>query len=328
MGVEQVDEVLYLLPPRLKELITKLPPKVKETLEEIRLRCHQPLHIRWTGGESWITIEGRLTVNFEEAYRVEVKDVQHAVQALTQNSLYALEEELRAGYITIKGGHRVGLAGESVVERGSLRTLKNISSLNIRLARSLPGCARPLLPYLVSPSGRPYHTLVLSPPRCGKTTLLRDLVRTFSYGISDLGLPGLNVGVVDERSEIAGCYQGIPQLDVGPRTDVLDRCPKGEGLLMLVRAMGPEVVATDEVGKPKELEALQEALHSGVILLASVHASTLEELKKRPGWEPLLKQGVWQRFILLSRGLGPGTVEAVVDGEGRALLAGPRKLLS
>lgn len=328
MGLEQVDEVLHLFPPTLKEIIAKLPLKVRETLEEIRLRCQKPLHIRWTGGDSWLTMEGRLTQNLVEAYRVEAKDVQHAVQALTQNSLYALEEELRAGYITIKGGHRVGLAGETVVEKGSIRTLKNISSLNIRLARSLPGCARPLLPYLVSPSGRPYHILVLSPPRCGKTTLLRDLIRSFSCGIPELGLPGLNVGVVDERSEIAGCYQGIPQLDVGPRTDVLDRCPKWEGLFMLVRAMGPEVVATDEVGKPKELEALQEALHSGVILLASVHASTLEELKRRPGWGVLLRQGVWQRFILLSRGLGPGTVEAIMDGEGRALLTGPRKLLS
>lgn len=328
MGLEQVEEVLHLLPPTLREIIAKLPLKVKETLEEIRLRCHQPLHLRWTGGESWITLEGHLTPHLEEAYRVEAKDIQHAVQALTQNSLYALEEELRAGYITIKGGHRVGLAGETIVERGNVRTLKNISSLNIRLARSLPGCARPLLPYLVSPSGRPYHILVLSPPRCGKTTLLRDLIRSFSYGIPDISLPGLNVGVVDERSEIAGCYQGIPQLDVGPRTDVLDRCPKGEGLLMLVRAMGPEIVATDEVGKLKELEALQEALYSGVILLASVHASTLEELKKRPGWEPLLRQGVWQRLILLSRGLGPGTVEAIMDGEGKPLLTGPRKLLS
>ncbi|SMB98593.1 stage III sporulation protein AA [Thermanaeromonas toyohensis ToBE] len=329
MGLEQVEEIMRLLPPALREIIAKLPVKIKEGLEEIRLRCHQPLHLQWAEGESWITVEGHLTAQLEDTYRVEEKDIQHTVQALTQNSLYALEEELRAGYITVKGGHRVGLAGETIVERGSIRTLKNISSLNIRLARSLPGCARPLLPYLVDPAGRPYHILVLSPPRCGKTTLLRDLIRSFSLGIPELGVRGLNVGVVDERSEIAGCYQGIPQLDVGPRTDVLDRCPKGEGLLMLVRAMGPEVVATDEVGKLKELEALQEALYSGVTLLASVHASTPGELKSRPGWEPLLRQGVWQRLILLSRRLGPGTVEAVMEGgEGRVLLAGPRKLLS
>ncbi|MGB9662217.1 MAG: stage III sporulation protein AA, partial [Moorellaceae bacterium] len=250
----QTVEVLHLLPDHLKELLLKLPSSIQEGLEEIRLRCERPLHLRWAGGEGWVTPAGEVTMVRSEAYQVRHKDIQLTVQAITNNSLYALENELRSGYVTVKGGHRVGLAGEAVVERGEVLTLKNISSLNIRLARSITGCARPLLPYLLRSDGHPYHILLLSPPRCGKTTLLRDLIRYFSLGVPELGLPGLNVGVVDERSEIAGCYQGVPQLDVGPRTDVLDRCPKVRGLLMLVRSMGPEVVATDEVGEPAELE--------------------------------------------------------------------------
>lgn len=324
----RVAEVLNILPANLKEILLKMPVSIQESLEEIRLRCQQPLNLRWVGGEGWVTAEGKLTLARSEAYKAGIKDLQHTVQALTNNSLYALENELRSGYVTVRGGHRVGLAGEAVVERGEVLTLKNISSLNIRLARSIIGCARSILPYLLNTDGRPFHILLLSPPRCGKTTLLRDLIRSFSTGVPELGLPGLNVGVVDERSEIAGCYQGIPQLDVGPRTDVLDRCPKVSGLLMLVRSMGPEVVATDEVGRPAELEALQEVLHTGVTLLASVHASSVEELKGRPGWSYLLEQEVWQRLVILGRSLGPGTVEAVLEGgNGKVLLAGPRRLV-
>ncbi|MBE3581357.1 MAG: stage III sporulation protein AA [Thermoanaerobacteraceae bacterium] len=322
-----VAEVLDILPPHLKEILYKLPRALQESLEEIRLRSNRPLHVRWLGGEGWIDVRGKPTAVAGEAYQVKPQDLRHAVQALTDNSLYAWENELRSGYVTVKGGHRVGLVGEAVVEKGEVRTLKNIGALNIRLARSVVGCSRPLLPYLIRENGRPYHILLLSPPRCGKTTLLRDLVRSFSIGVPELGMRGLNVGVVDERSEIAGCYQGIPQLDVGPRTDVLDRCPKVSGLLMLVRSMGPDVVATDEVGRPAELEALQEVLHSGVTLLASVHASTLEELKGRPGWTPLLEQGVWERLVVLGRSLGPGTVEAVLSGkDGRPVLVGPLRL--
>lgn len=319
-----VAEVLGILPPHLKEILFKLPRDLQDGLEEIRLRINRSLHVRWVGGEGWIDARGNPTAAADEAYQVKPQDLRHAVQALTDNSLYAWENELRSGYVTIKGGHRVGLAGEAVVERGEVRTLKNIGALNIRLARSVVGCSRPLLPYVIREDGRPYHILVLSAPRCGKTTLLRDLVRSFSSGVPELGIPGLNVGVVDERSEIAGCYQGIPQLDVGPRTDVLDRCPKVSGLLMLVRSMGPDVVVTDEVGRPAELEALQEVLHSGVTLLASVHASSLDELKGRPGWAPLLAQGIWERLIILGRSLGPGTVEAVLEGkDGRPVLVGP-----
>jgi stage III sporulation protein AA len=171
--------------------------------------------------------------------------------------------------------------------------------------------------------GRPLHTLILSPPRCGKTTLLRELVRLLSGGVPQLQFAGVNVGVVDERSELAGCWLGVPQLDIGPRTDVLDRCPKAAGMLMLLRSMGPEVIATDEIGRPAELEALQDILNAGVTLLSSVHAGSLAELKQRPGWGPLLERGLWQRLIILGRTLGPGTIEAVYNGEGRILRLGP-----
>jgi len=151
---------------------------------------------------------------------------------------------------------------------------------------------------------------------------MRELVRLFSSGVPQLQFSGVNVGVVDERSELAGCWLGVPQLDVGPRTDVLDRCPKAAGMLMLLRSMGPEIIATDEVGRPEELQALQDILNAGVTLLCSVHAGSIAELQQRPGWGPLLERGLWQRLVVLGRRLGPGTIEAVYNGDGRVLRQG------
>lgn len=321
-GRHALNTVLKLLPPVIAASLAALPPGIKATLEEIRLRRGRPLQIRWATGDGWVTAAGALADELSRAYIVTEKDLSQAIQALTRSSLYALEEELRSGYITISGGHRVGLVGEAVVRRGDIQTLKNFAGLNLRLAQSIPGCARNLIPYLLA-QGRPLHTLILSPPRCGKTTLLRDIIRLFSTGVPELQFSGVNVGVVDERSEIAGCWLGVPQADVGPRTDVLDRCPKAAGMLMLLRSMGPEVIATDEIGRPKELEALQDILNAGVTILASVHAGSLEELKQRPGWGQLLEQGMWQRLITLGRTLGPGTIEVLYTGEGRVLRRGP-----
>ncbi|KYH31374.1 stage III sporulation protein AA [Neomoorella mulderi] len=321
-GPGALSGVLALLPAVVAASLAALPPEIKATLEEIRLRRERPLQVRWAAGEGWVKAGGTLTTMPDQAYIVTANDLSQTIQALTRSSLYALEEELRSGYITVSGGHRVGLVGETVVRQGEIQTLKNFAGLNLRLARSIPGCARELMPYLLE-QGRPLNTLILSPPRCGKTTLLRDIIRLFSTGIAELKFSGVNVGVVDERSEIAGCWLGAPQLEVGPRTDVLDRCPKAAGMLMLLRSMGPEVIATDEIGRPEELAALQDILNAGVTILASVHAGSLEELKHRPGWRPLLEQGFWQRLVILGRTLGPGTIEGLLSGDGQTLRGGP-----
>jgi len=246
--VESIDRVLELLPSSIACLIYKLPDDIKESLEEIRLRVERRLRVRWSTGDGWLTQEGEISEEPLLAYKVTESDLKQTIQVLTKSSFYALEEELRSGYITISGGHRVGLVGEAVVFQGEIKTIKNISGLNLRLAKSVEGCARDIMPYLWE-QGRPLHTLILSPPRCGKTTLLRDIVRFFSTGVPEQKIRGLAVGIVDERSEIAGCWLGVPQLAVGPRTDVLDRCPKAAGMIMLLRSMGPEIIATDEVGK-------------------------------------------------------------------------------
>jgi stage III sporulation protein AA len=249
-------------------------------------------------------------------------DIAKTLQLISNNSLYALEQEFRHGYLTLPGGHRVGFVGEAVLEKGRIKTLKHVSSLNFRLARQLKGCADPLMPYLLrSGSARPYHTLIISPPRCGKTTLLRDIVRQLSNGVDSLGFSGTDIGLVDERSELAGCFQGVPQNEIGVRTDVLDNCPKSEGMLLLLRSMSPQVVATDEIGQADDIAVLEEMLNAGIAIITTVHGLNLHEIELRPAWHRILSARVFERYVVLGRTLGPGTIETIIDGINQVALS-------
>jgi stage III sporulation protein AA len=225
------------------------------------------------------------------------------LDVIFESSVYAHSDELRQGFLTLPGGHRVGFAGHVVTEGGQIRTMKYISALNVRLAKPVLGCGENVLPHLYS-GGRLCSTLLVSPPQAGKTTLLRDLARLVSE-------KGLRTVVVDERGELAGCYHGIPQLDVGPRTDVLDACPKVDGVIMALRALSPQLIVTDEVGREADAIALQEAANAGVAVFASAHGRSIPELHRRPGLAMMLKAGSFERIIVLSSRLGPGTIEEI-----------------
>lgn len=323
----QAEKVLPLLGDRLAGLLATLPGACLATLEEVRLRVNRPLFVHFGGAEGLVATAGGLCAEPSLAYRVTAEDCRAALQRLTRSSLYALEEEVRNGYLTLPGGHRVGLVGHAVLDGGRVRTLRDITGLNLRLTREVKGAADGVVPHL---SDRPRglrSTLVLSPPQAGKTTLLRDLCRQVSEGRPDLGLPGRKVVLVDERSELAGCCDGVPQCDVGPRTDVLDACPKAEGIALVLRAMSPEVIVTDELGRPEDVAAVREAVRCGVTILASAHAGDLAEAEQRPALAPLLADGCFSRAVILSRRRGPGTLEGVVSlerGEPRLLRAAPR----
>lgn len=311
-------EVLPFLAPALRRVLAAAPTPAAWL--EIRLGVGRPLLVVTPDGDAFLAPDGRPVPDPERAYRVDEDDVRRTVELMSGSSLYALEEELRQGFLTLPGGHRVGLCGRAVV-RGTAYALRDIVSLNVRLARQVPGAADAVLPWLVDAGGLPHSTLVVSPPGAGKTTLLRDLARQLSYGRPDLGRPGLRVGVVDERCELAGGCRGRPALDLGPRTDVLEGCPKAVGLSLLLRAMGPQVVVTDEVGRPEDAEALAEAARAGVRVLASAHAGSLGEAARRPVLRELLASACFGRLVLLSRAHGPGTVEEVRDGSGALVRA-------
>ncbi|MCF8009743.1 MAG: stage III sporulation protein AA [Clostridiales bacterium] len=315
-------QVLSILPVNLGDIIKRLPEKYISNLEEIRLRQGRPLLLGFNNGDKYLTANGELVSEPNISYIITVEDIQRVTRLVSKSSLYALEEELKNGYITLPGGCRVGLTGKVVMDGEKVKTIKYISGLNIRISREVKGIAEKLLPYLLDKNKNVRHTLLLSPPRCGKTTLLRDLVRLLSTGMPAIKYSGTTVGLVDERSEIAGCYCGVPQKDVGTRTDVLDGCPKAQGMMMLLRAMGPNVLAADEIGKQEDVKVIEEVINAGVSLLFTVHGSTLEEITQRPALEYLFNLKVIERFVILGRSRGVGTIEDIKCGSTGKTLGG------
>ncbi|RFA37141.1 stage III sporulation protein AA [Virgibacillus dokdonensis] len=277
-------EISRLFPERLQKEIECALTNRWETLQEIRLRLQQPIELIFNHSYEHLS-----------SLVPDKRDFVHIIQQLSDYSLYRMEEELREGYMTIEGGHRVGLAGRVNTLNGSVKAIQYITFLNIRIAKQKLGAANKLMPHL-------YHngymnTLIVGAPQTGKTTLIRDITRIISSGWKHIS--PCKVGVIDERSEIAASIKGIPQHNLGLRTDVMDACPKAEGMMMMIRSMSPEVLIVDEIGGKKDVEALLEALHAGVVVICSVHGYSLEELKRRPGVQALLEKGIFNRFVLL-----------------------------
>lgn len=289
-----------------------------ECLQELRLRINEPFILLYAGNEYFMSESGILLRQAKEGYVVTANDVKETLEYISNFSLYAYEDEIRQGFITVQGGHRIGLAGKVILEQGKVKSVKHISFINIRMSHEKKGCGAGILPYIYE-NDRICHTLIISPPGCGKTTLLRDIVRLVSNG--DETRPGISVGVVDERSEIGACYLGVPQNDVGMRTDVLDCCPKAEGMLMMIRSMSPVVIAVDEIGKREDIEALAYVMNCGCQIIATVHGSSIEDIKNKPVLRKLVEEKMFKRFVVLSGGTIPGQVENIFDERGSVLFA-------
>lgn len=285
-------------------------------LQEIRLRVQAPVLLIYDNKEYFLNQSGRMDAKKESAYLVSREEMCETLEYVGGYSLYAFEEEMKQGFITISGGHRVGIAGKVILEGGRIKSMKNISFINIRLSHQKRGCADQVLPYLARDKSI-CHTLIISPPGCGKTTLLRDIIRQLSDGSERR--PGLQVGVVDERSEIGACYLGIPQNDLGIRTDILDCCPKAEGMMMLIRSMAPDVIAVDEIGLSEDIAAIRYCIGCGCRLIATVHGGSMEEIRNKPLLGDFVRQKVFERYIVLGDRLGRGTVEEIYDERGSSL---------
>lgn len=274
-------------------------------IQEIKLRIGKPLIIIYRGKERmWKDVI------------VTKEEIKETLEYISNYSLYAYEHELKQGFITIEGGHRVGMAGQVIMEEGKIKNLKYIFSINLRISHEVKNCADKIFPYITY-NKQMYHTLLISPPRCGKTTLLRDIIRQVSDG--NMWVKGCTVGVVDERSELGGCYLGNPQNEMGVRTDILDRCPKAEGMIMLIRSMAPQVIAVDEIGAQEDVHAIEYAMHCGCKMLATAHGYSMEEIQRKPIFEKLVQERRFERYVILSNRYQIGGIEAVY-GENGSLL--------
>lgn len=306
--------IYSILPPRLADLFKKIPPVIVQQITEVRIRMQRPLIAVLGNQDIFIGLEGEITENQQLAYQCGAEDLAQLVQLISKNSLYACEQELRSGYFTITGGHRVGVAGQAIMENGRLKALKNISSVNLRIAREVAGCADAILPYLIDRE-RLMSSLIISPPRCGKTTILRDIVRQISDGIPSIPCKGVQVGIVDERSEIAACQQGVPTMNIGCRTDVLDGCPKAIGMLMLIRSMSPAIIITDELGREEDATAVREALHAGIAVITTVHGDNEIDVARRPYIGELIRERFFDRYIILANKPRIGTLKKVIEAK-------------
>lgn len=313
---------LVILPPRLKSIICQFSAQMINELEEIRIREQRPLEVIIGGKFHLVTGRGEVTDCPDRAYRPGREESCQLLDYVTNHSLYTMEEQLRRGFITITGGHRIGLAGRTVLMHGQVSHLRDITSFNLRIARERIGIAESIMPLLLDFTQQSiYSTLIVSPPQHGKTTLLRDIARavaTGSWNHPHVQWGARKVGIVDERSEIAGCLQGVPSFNVGYRTDIMDGCPKAEGMMMMIRSMSPDVLIVDELGRQEDWVAINEAVHAGIRLVASVHGAYIEDMIHKPYIASLLDKGHFARIVMLKR-TGKQWSKKVYDGQLRAL---------
>ncbi len=317
LEVNTKDELLKIFSLKLRTVLGKLQIDFSK-LQEIRLRMNAPLLIIYDNREYFINDDAKIVNNPTQGIIISRNEIRETMEYISNYSLYAFEEEIRQGFITISGGHRIGLAGKIILEEDNIKGMKHISFINIRLAHQVKGCADPVLPFLINEKATGiYHTLLISPPRCGKTTLLRDLIRQLSDGSKYL--KGMSVGVVDERSEIGACYMGIPQNELGIRTDILDCCPKARGMMMLIRSMSPQIIAVDEIGSRQDLEAIDHVIGCGCMLIATVHGSSIEDIRNKPILGELVDKKLFERYVILSNSTGIGHLEEIYDAAGKRI---------
>lgn len=332
--MEKLEGLLKVLPQEFRESFQML-SAYYEKLQEIRLRVGGPVLVYIEGREYYFGPEGlsfertpegvnrvmmqggmgEIVSGKKKPWILTREQMNACLEYMSSYSAYAFMEEVRQGFLTLPGGHRVGLCGKTVMEGDSIKTICNMGSLNIRVAHEKKNCSRPWLPYLYEEK-RPCSLLILSPPGCGKTTLLRDFIRQLSNG-NPFG-KGVTVSVIDERSEIAACYQGIPQNEVGIRTDVLDCCKKAAGMELVIRSMAPKVLAIDELGGEEDVNALERVLNCGCKLLATVHGESIRRLEERPALKRLFRERWFERYLVLKGGC-VGEVEGIYDKNFRCL---------
>ncbi len=293
-------EVLEYLPGHIRKMMEKVFDAVGENLQEIRIRQGMPLIVITSSGSFSVCVDGSISPAIGGAYTVTDADVRLIFQAVCENSVYAFMDEIKQGFVTVKGGHRVGFSGRVVTNGRRIENFREISSINIRIAREVIGAANQIIDSILTPGGI-VNTLIVSPPMGGKTTVLRDIARQ----ISDRGT---KTALIDERGELAAMFKGVPQNDVGLQTDVIENAPKSEAVIMMLRTMSPQLMVTDEISTKEDSDALMQCFGTGVAVVASTHGSSAREVMQRENIKPLLDGiGFGQIVVLQKEGVGLNT---------------------
>lgn len=284
-----MNSILKYFPDKIEKKIAEETLDKLDSLEEIRLRVQRPIILKFNDGDKII----KHTLTTEE--------ILSCLQMVCENSIYTYQNQISEGFITIKGGHRVGISGSCVVDNGKVININYIYSLNFRIARQIIGSSNKLLKHVLDTQANSvFNTLIVAPPGAGKTTVLRDLVRQISSGIKEQKFKALNVGVVDERGEIAALYKGAPQNDIGVKVDVIENVHKSIGMRMLIRSMAPNVIVADEIGNKDDIEAINYALCSGCRGIFTAHGESIEDVMLNPVLKNCLNSHMFNKLIFLS----------------------------
>ncbi|MDR0975731.1 MAG: hypothetical protein LBM01_02075 [Christensenellaceae bacterium] len=298
-----MNELLRILPEELKAVFMKLP---LHKVYEIRFRVAQPILVNVSGRKFFLSGDG-LCEKKENALILNREQIDGILHTATNYSFYAVNEQIKQGFITIAGGIRIGITGEVVEEKGEVITLKNIQALNVRIPHEIKNASLAAVPYIFG-ENRPLKTLVIAPPGAGKTTFLRDIANQISEHYA-----GLNVLILDERGEIASVIDSKPALTVGDFADIISGGNKTFGFRCGLRSMSPDVIITDEIATQNDIDMIREAARSGVSVMASVHAGSLAELKEKPNFRDLILEKVFDRYVVLRIGDHAGVVDGVYD---------------
>lgn len=290
----RLAEILNYVPKHLQTILLNTFTISGDSIQEIRVRIGMPLIVGTINGSFAVLADGSVSPAVGGAYIVSETDLRQIFQAICENSVYAYLDDIRQGFITIKGGHRVGFSGRAVVSDGKIENFREISSLNIRIAREIEGAANEIIGNILSPAGNVINTLIVSPPMGGKTTVLRDLARQ----VSD---KGIKTAVIDDRGELAALYRGIPQNNIGVQTDVIENAPKSEAVVMMLRAMSPQMMITDEIATREDAAAIAQCFGTGVSVIGSTHGDCIDEVMSREILKPLFGGTGFKRIILLQK---------------------------